>query len=92
MFRSMMAMVLLAVSPSVLAQGGGGAAVPAPAAKPIEPLPTATFARLPFIESAELSPDGRHLAGLFAIKGEQRIGIIPIGGDAARRCLSACPT
>ncbi|MGQ2930060.1 MAG: alpha/beta hydrolase family protein [Sphingopyxis sp.] len=91
MFRSMMAMVLLAVSPSVLAQDGGGAAVPAPAAKPIEPLPTATFARLPFIESAELSPDGRHLAGLFAIKGEQRIGIIPIGGDASQAMFVGVP-
>ncbi|WP_077148460.1 S9 family peptidase [Sphingopyxis sp. KK2] len=91
MFRLMLAGVLLAVSPSVLAQDGGTAGASTPAAKPIEPLPTATFARLPFIENAELSPDGRHLAGLFAIKGEQRIGIIPIGGDASQSIFVGVP-
>jgi dipeptidyl aminopeptidase/acylaminoacyl peptidase len=91
MFRLLLAGVLLAVSPSALAQNSRGAGPATTAAKPIEPLPTATFARLPFIESAELSPDGRHLAGLFAIKGEQRIGIIPIGGDASQSMFVGVP-
>ncbi|MGB5779515.1 MAG: S9 family peptidase, partial [Allopontixanthobacter sediminis] len=35
-------------------------------------LPTEAFARLPFIELAEISPDGTHIAGLFAIGGVQQ--------------------
>ena len=77
MLRLTVAVVLLAFLSPALAQEGAGGAAPA-TAKPVEQLPTATFARLPFIENAELSPDGRYLAGLFAIQGEQSIGIVPI--------------
>ena len=44
-------------------------------------LPTEAFARLPFIELAEISPDGTHIAGLFAIGGVQQILIAPLNFD-----------
>ncbi|WP_158514471.1 alpha/beta hydrolase family protein [Sphingopyxis macrogoltabida] len=54
---------------------------PAPAPAATAPLPTQAFAGLPFVEGAQLSPDGKHLAGLFAVGGEQRIVMHEIGSD-----------
>lgn len=54
------------------------AAAPSAPALPAAPPPVAAFARLPFIAQPRLSPDGTHLAGLFSVGGEQRIGIMSL--------------
>ncbi len=41
--------------------------------------PPEAFARLPFIESPRLSPDGTRVAARVAIQGKQRLAIIPVG-------------
>ncbi len=55
-------------------------AVPAPAATPApgEKLPVDSFARLPFVEHAVISPDGTHWAGLLGLGGIQSIAILNI--------------
>jgi dipeptidyl aminopeptidase/acylaminoacyl peptidase len=55
------------------------------------PLPIRAFAQLPFIEKAELSPDGMHLAGLFAIDGEQRIVINHLRADQSKPVMIQLP-
>ena len=93
MVRSLLVAVLLAVSPSVLAGPGEGAAAPAPApATPaFTPLPTEAFARLPFVENASLSPDGAYMAGLFGLKGEQHIVMVPTIGDRNKSVVIGVP-
>ncbi|MDZ4306952.1 alpha/beta hydrolase family protein [Allopontixanthobacter sp.] len=54
------------------------------AEKAPEKLPIETFSTLPFIEMARLSPDGTHIAGLFAVGNEQQIVISPLGFDAGK--------
>lgn len=54
----------------------GGLAEAGAAMKPAEKLPVETFAQLPFVERARISPDGTHMAGLFGIKGTQGIVVI----------------
>lgn len=49
---------------------------PAPAAAPIA---AEAFARLPFIEGPQLSPDGTKIAARIAVNGVQRLAIIPRG-------------
>lgn len=58
--------------------------------KPV-PLSVETFASLPFVEHAEISPDGTHVAGLFGIKGEQRLVIMPLTGDQISAISMAVP-
>ena len=72
---------------------GASAQAPAPpaAAVQFEPLPTAVFASLPFSEMTELSPDGTHIAGLFAVNGRQSIGIIPVVGDRSKAVFVGLP-
>jgi dipeptidyl aminopeptidase/acylaminoacyl peptidase len=55
-------------------------AAPAPAATPApgEKLPIDTFARLPFVEDAVISPDGTHWAGLLGLGGVQTIAIFNV--------------
>ena len=92
MFRFILATaVALAFSSSLSAQEESVAPAAPRAAWAFEPLPTAAFARLPFMEMPELSPDGRHLAGLFGVKGEQRIGILPLRGEIAAAVFIAVP-
>ncbi len=81
------ALFLAAASP---AAAQSGAAAPAASAS-IEPLPTSAFARLPFVEMTELSPDGSHIAGLFAIDGVQNIGILPVAGDRRKSVVIPVP-
>jgi len=52
------------------------ATAPAPAAAPIA---AEQFARLPFIEGPQLSPDGTKIAARLAVNGVQRLAIIPRG-------------
>lgn len=91
MLRFILAAVMLAFSSPLLGQEGDGAPAAPRAAATFEPLPTAAFARLPFMEMPELSPDGRHVAGLFGVKGEQRIGILPLRGDTAAAVFIGVP-
>ncbi|HVR91754.1 MAG TPA: S9 family peptidase [Novosphingobium sp.] len=52
-------------------------ASPAPAVPSPTP-PVEAFARIPFVEDAEISPNGGRLAGLFGIGGEQKIGVLSL--------------
>ncbi len=54
-------------------------------------LPVSAFAKLPFVEDVDLSPDGTQLAGLFGIGGEQRIMMMPIVGDRSKGVAIAVP-
>lgn len=64
---------------------------PASATSKTAALPVETFASLPFVERAEISPDGTHVAGLFGINGEQRLVIMPLAGDQASTIMMAVP-
>lgn len=55
------------------------------------PLPTSAFAELPFVENARLSPDGTHMAGLFGVRGQQRIAIMPVRGDRSKAVFVGMP-
>lgn len=95
MGRLIFLMILLALGRPAWAQSpaeGAPAAVatPAPGAA-VAPLSIEAFAQLPFVEMPKLSPDGSHLAGLFAIRGEQRILITPVFGDRSKAVLVAVP-
>lgn len=95
MGRLIFLMILLALGRPAWAQSpaeGAPAAVatPAPGAAFV-PLATEAFAQLPFVEMPKLSPDGSHLAGLFAIRGEQRILIMSVFGDRSKGVLVAVP-
>ena len=84
--------VILAICALVQAAVPAAAQAPATTAStPAPPLPTAAFAQLPFAENTELSPDGTHMAGLFAVRGEQRIGILPVLGDQSKSVIIAVP-
>ena len=54
-------------------------------------IPVEAFANLPFVDGAELSPDGTHVAGLFNISGEQRIVMYPLFGDKAGGVVVGVP-
>jgi dipeptidyl aminopeptidase/acylaminoacyl peptidase len=57
---------------------------PTPAAKPAIPLkqiPASSFAKLPYIENAEISPNGKMIAGLFGVDGRQVIGAFLLDGN-----------
>lgn len=66
-------------------------ATPSPSGAAIGPLATEAFARLPFVEKPVLSPDGSHVAGLFAVRGEQRILLMPMFGDRSRSVMVGVP-
>lgn len=95
MGRLIFLMILLALARVAWAQNPTdgappGAVKPAPAAAFV-PLATAAFAQLPFVEMPKLSPDGSHIAGLFAIRGEQRILIMPVLADRSKSVVVAVP-
>lgn len=86
-FAKLLAGGLLSIVPAqAMAQAGSE---PAPVASPAAPqvaatssapLPASAFARLPFVEQAELSPNGQMYAGLLAINGEQVIASLNLFG------------
>jgi dipeptidyl aminopeptidase/acylaminoacyl peptidase len=90
-YRFLLTTILL--TGSAFAQKPAPEAVPAAAPTVVEPAalaPTAppsveAFASLPFVDRAELSPDGNYLAGIFGVGGEQKIAIMPVmnGSDKA---------
>lgn len=81
--------IMTAVSAGVVhAQG------PAPVAAPTAataPLPAEAFARLPFLQNPELSPDGTRVAVKMAIKGEQRFAIVPLDDTSKLVMISPGP-
>jgi dipeptidyl aminopeptidase/acylaminoacyl peptidase len=48
------------------------------AASPLKDIPVESFAKIPFISDVEISPNGKMIAGLLGVKGEQKIAAIPI--------------
>lgn len=70
--------LLMSGSAAIAGQSASDQAVtaPAPAAAPIA---AEEFARLPFIEGPQLSPDGTKIAARLAVNGVQRLAIIPRG-------------
>lgn len=67
------------------------------AATPAEPVAVAApptleaFASLPFVERAHLSPDGNHIAGIFGLRGEQSIAIMPLANGTANPIVLSVP-
>ena len=59
--------------------------------KATEKLPVTTFAQLPFVEQAQLSPHGTHIAGLVGISGVQTIAIINIFDRTERSVAVGVP-
>ncbi|MEP7351174.1 MAG: prolyl oligopeptidase family serine peptidase [Sphingorhabdus sp.] len=66
------------------------ATVAEPVAAP-EKLSVDAFANLPFVEHAHISPDGSHIAGLFGVKGEQKIVIMPLAADKSTTMAAPVP-
>ncbi len=54
-------------------------------------LPTEVFSKIPFIEDPVLSPNGKYIAGLFGISGEQRIVMISLDKDGSAPVVVAVP-
>ena len=67
------------------------AIVPPVAAKLADKLPIVTFAQLPFVEYATISPDGTHWAGLFAIGGVQTIAVLSLFDKAEKPARVSLP-
>jgi dipeptidyl aminopeptidase/acylaminoacyl peptidase len=65
---------------ALLLTGSAFAQTPPPVAAtaPAAPPSVEAFASLPFVERAELSPDGNHIAGIFGGGGEQKVAIMPL--------------
>lgn len=49
------------------------------------------FASIPFVERAELSPDGKNVAGIFGIGGEQRIAIMSVMVGQTKPVIARVP-
>lgn len=54
-----------------------------PVASPPAPRPIEAFAKLPFIESPALSPDGSRIAARIAIDGVQQMMVVPVRDQGA---------
>ena len=89
-----MARWILLILFSALAPVGAAAAddmATPPVIRDFEPLATEVFARLPFIEDAELSPDGDSIAGLIAADGAQQIRMMDLKGKREDDVAVAIP-
>jgi dienelactone hydrolase len=62
-----------------------------PTSPPAQKPTLAAFAELPFIEQAEISPDGRRMAGLLGIGGAQRVAILHIFDRTEKSASIAIP-
>ncbi len=76
MFRLMWAMFLFIACGT--AHAASDVVPPPPTTQAVQKPTLAAFAELPFIEQAEISPDGRRMAGLLGVGGLQRIAILNI--------------
>lgn len=79
---------LWATSMSVIAGCLGAGCQASLAAAPVQAATIAeAFAQIPFIEQAELSPDGTYMAGLFGVAGERRICAMSLFDRAKLHCI-----
>lgn len=62
----------------------------AKASSALKPITLNSFAQLPFIEGGVLSPDGRVVAGRYAVDGRQLIGIMPLF-DPSKKVMVGIP-
>jgi dipeptidyl aminopeptidase/acylaminoacyl peptidase len=78
---------------ALLLTGSAFAQTPSPVAAttPAAPPGVEAFASLPFVERAELSPDGNHIAGIFGVGGEQKILIMPLMGGTTKAVILGVP-
>ncbi|WP_397603085.1 alpha/beta hydrolase family protein [Sphingorhabdus sp.] len=78
---------------ALLLTGSAFAQTPSPVAAttPAAPPSVEAFASLPFVERAELSPDGNHIAGIFGVGGEQKILIMPLMGGTTKAVILGVP-
>ena len=78
---------------ALLLTGSAFAQTPPPVAAtaPAAPPSVEAFASLPFVERAELSPDGNHIAGIFGVGGEQKIAIMPVVNGATKSTIFGVP-
>jgi len=84
---------MLLSAPATLAAQESAAPAPSPSpatpqTKLPNPVPLELFARLPFMEDPELSPDGTKIATRIAVKGTQRLAIIPLADFSKMTQLS----
>ncbi|SNT04501.1 Dipeptidyl aminopeptidase/acylaminoacyl peptidase [Sphingopyxis indica] len=82
---------LLATCLCPVGAAGADDGAAAPAAGDFIPLPTEVFAQLPFIEDAQLSPDGGRVAGLIAADGAQQIRMMDLEGKREDDVAVAIP-
>jgi dipeptidyl aminopeptidase/acylaminoacyl peptidase len=78
---------------ALLLTGSAFAQTPPPVAATTTAAPPSVeaFASLPFVERAELSPDGNHIAGIFGVGGEQKILIMPLMGGTTKAVILGVP-
>lgn len=60
-------------------------------APPAGRLPVADFGQLPFVEHAELSPDGTHWAGLLGVGGVQVVAMLSVSDRTERVVRTSLP-
>ncbi|MFM5886304.1 MAG: alpha/beta hydrolase family protein [Novosphingobium sp.] len=63
----------------------------AAAPAPVSAIPVEAFARIPFVDNARLSPDGRSMAGLLGVQGQQIISIYNLFDKSAKRVNTLLP-
>jgi dipeptidyl aminopeptidase/acylaminoacyl peptidase len=66
-------------------------AAPAKPPIPVSELPVEAFAKLPFIEDAEISPDGTRVAGLLGVAGQQRIAMFSLFDKTEKKVIIGVP-
>ncbi len=93
--NKLLALVLASAFGPALAQPAPTTAPPvaSAASAPFQPssLPISSFARLPFVESPRLSPDGSRMAGLLAINGRQGVAIVSLFNKAEKAVQIGIP-
>jgi dipeptidyl aminopeptidase/acylaminoacyl peptidase len=68
------------VAAFIIAGAAVAQSAPQPGAPP-PPRPTADFARLPFLQDAEIAPGGKAIAARIAANGEQYLAVLPLDGS-----------
>lgn len=75
----------------VIAQTPATKPAAATSSQPVATIPVESFARIPFIDDAHLSPDGTALAGLFGVQGRQLISVHRLFEKASRPVSALLP-
>jgi dipeptidyl aminopeptidase/acylaminoacyl peptidase len=66
----------------------GAQTAPPPATKPAGPRPVEDFARLPLLDEPQMSPDGKLVAGKYAVDDKQFLAVVPLDGSKPRLIAS----